>query len=106
MHFAASTEEAGARAFCRAFGGGSRDFGVDVDALLVTSSEAPANATSATKDPRPRMLVDAQRLLASRYDATPGTTYLLRPDQHVCARWREFDAAALQAAIARATGRH
>jgi 3-(3-hydroxy-phenyl)propionate hydroxylase len=106
VHFAASTEEAGARAFCRAFGGGSRDFGVDVDALLVTSSEAPANATSATKDPRPRMLVDAQRLLASRYDATPGTTYLLRPDQHVCARWREFDAAALQAAIARATGRH
>jgi 3-(3-hydroxy-phenyl)propionate hydroxylase len=51
------------------------------------------------------VLVDAERLLAARYDAKPGTTYLLRPDQHVCARWRAFDAQALQAAIARATAR-
>ena len=27
-------------------------------------------------------------LSARRYDARPGTTYLIRPDQHVCARWR------------------
>ena len=30
-------------------------------------------------------------LAASRYDAAPGTTYLIRPDGHVCARWRHFD---------------
>jgi 3-(3-hydroxy-phenyl)propionate hydroxylase len=44
-------------------------------------------------------------LAARRYDARPGTCYLIRPDQHVAARWRRFDAAAVRAAIARATGR-
>jgi 3-(3-hydroxy-phenyl)propionate hydroxylase len=48
-------------------------------------------------------LVDAEGMLAARYDAQPGTTYLLRPDQHVCARWRRYDAGALRAAAARAT---
>ncbi len=46
---------------------------------------------------------DREGLAAGRYDAHPGTVYLLRPDQHVCARWREFDPAAVRAAIARAT---
>ncbi len=49
-----------------------------------------------------RDLVDAQGLLGSRYDGRPGTTYLIRPDQHVAARWRSFDAARIEAAIARA----
>ena len=47
---------------------------------------------------------DVRGLVARRYDARPGTCYLLRPDQHVCARWRSFDAAAIRAAIARAIG--
>lgn len=47
---------------------------------------------------------DNEGLVASRYDARPGTCYLLRPDQHVCARWRMFDLGAVRAAIARATG--
>jgi 3-(3-hydroxy-phenyl)propionate hydroxylase len=49
------------------------------------------------------VLVDTQGLVARRYDARPGTTYLVRPDQHVAARWRAFDAAAVRAAVARAT---
>jgi 3-(3-hydroxy-phenyl)propionate hydroxylase len=49
-------------------------------------------------------IADASGLLAKRYDARPGTCYLFRPDQHVCARWRSFDLDAVHAAIARATG--
>jgi 3-(3-hydroxy-phenyl)propionate hydroxylase len=50
------------------------------------------------------VLEDAEGLAAKRYDARPGTFYLLRPDQHVCARWRDLDVAAVRAALARATG--
>jgi 3-(3-hydroxy-phenyl)propionate hydroxylase len=46
-------------------------------------------------------LADPEGLLALRYDGQPGTTYLLRPDQHVAARWRAFDRDKIQAAIAR-----
>jgi 3-(3-hydroxy-phenyl)propionate hydroxylase len=50
------------------------------------------------------MIEDAEGLLARRYDARPGTFYLLRPDQHVAARWRRVEPALVQAALARATG--
>jgi len=49
------------------------------------------------------VLVDAQGWMAKRYDAQAGTAYLLRPDQHVVARWRQLQPAAVQAAVARAT---
>jgi 3-(3-hydroxy-phenyl)propionate hydroxylase len=48
------------------------------------------------------VVVDAQGWMAKRYDAQTGTAYLLRPDQHVLARWRQFNPAAVQAAVARA----
>ena len=50
------------------------------------------------------VIQDKERLIAARYDARQGTCYLVRPDQHVCARWRTFDTAAVRRAIARATG--
>jgi 3-(3-hydroxy-phenyl)propionate hydroxylase len=49
------------------------------------------------------VLEDAKGIAAQRYDAKPGTVYLLRPDQHVAARWRALDAAKVTAAVARAT---
>jgi 3-(3-hydroxy-phenyl)propionate hydroxylase len=48
-------------------------------------------------------LEDRRGVFAKRYDARPGTVYLVRPDQHVAARWRSFDADRLGAAVARAT---
>ncbi len=62
---------------------------------VVPAGAAPAGAA---------MIEDAEGLLARRYDARPGTFYLLRPDQHVAARWRRVEPALVQAALARATG--
>ena len=55
---------------------------------------------------RPGVIIDHDGLVASRYDARDGTVVLLRPDQHVCARWRRFDLAHVRGAIARATANH
>ena len=49
-------------------------------------------------------LTDPEGLLAQRLDASEGTAYLIRPDQHVCARWRQPTEAAVTAALATATG--
>jgi 3-(3-hydroxy-phenyl)propionate hydroxylase len=45
---------------------------------------------------------DREGLFAQRLDATPGSTYLVRPDQHLCARWRMFDSGAVASARRRA----
>ncbi|MDO8375583.1 MAG: FAD-dependent monooxygenase, partial [Aquabacterium sp.] len=72
------------------------DAPIPVHTLLVcgAAGTAPAGA---------QVLVDVKGLAASRCDARPGSAYLLRPDQHVAARWRQLDAAAVRAAVARAT---
>jgi 3-(3-hydroxy-phenyl)propionate hydroxylase len=49
-------------------------------------------------------LVDAAGLAAQRYDAEPGTAYLLRPDGYVAARFRHPTREGLDAALARAAG--
>ena len=71
---------------------------VQVTPLIVTSS--PLNIPGA------KVIVDIQGLMAKRYDAKPGTTYLLRPDQHVVARWRHLNVNVVQTALTRALGSH
>lgn len=70
---------------------------VPVQTLLVTAhpGAAPSGMT---------VLHDRDGLVAQRYDARPGTAYLVRPDQHVAARWRRTEGGLVRAALARATG--
>lgn len=56
--------------------------------------------------PGARTVVDASGLVRRRYDGAPGTVVLLRPDQHVCARWRRVSADAARAALRRALALH
>jgi 3-(3-hydroxy-phenyl)propionate hydroxylase len=49
-------------------------------------------------------LSDPAGLANARYDAEPGTAYLLRPDGYVAARFRHPTYSALDAALVRAAG--
>jgi len=49
-------------------------------------------------------VVDRQMTLARRYDAVQDACYLIRPDQHIAARWRQPDAAHVRDALLRASG--
>ena len=49
---------------------------------------------------------DTTGALAERYLGTAASAvYLIRPDQHVAARWESFDAAAVQDALRIACGK-
>ena len=72
-----------------------QSFALPVLLVLPAGVKAPAGVAA---------IEDSEGLLAARFDAQPGTVYLLRPDQHVAARWRALDVAALQSALSRAMG--
>ena len=60
----------------------------------------PPGGTAPLVDADSVSLVDADGLAARRYDAAiSGAVYLLRPDQHVCARWRRPSAGQLRSAV-------
>ena len=68
---------------------------IAIEAIIVAPrGQAPAGL---------KTLIDTDGCIAQRYDLRPGTTYLVRPDQHVAARWRALDASKIKAAVARAT---
>ncbi|MCM2287948.1 MAG: FAD-dependent oxidoreductase [Sulfuritalea sp.] len=77
-----------------ALAGLSRD-GIAVQPLVISAKPGRAGDIPVLDDPR--------GIAAQRYDATPGTVYLLRPDQHVAARWRKLDVDKVRAAVAKAT---
>jgi 3-(3-hydroxy-phenyl)propionate hydroxylase len=47
---------------------------------------------------------DEASLFQQRYDARAGSAYLVRPDQHLCARFRRVESQSLKAAVQRALG--
>jgi 3-(3-hydroxy-phenyl)propionate hydroxylase len=51
-------------------------------------------------------VIDRDGVIAERYDLLPGSVVLLRPDQHVCARWRKPSAEAVRHAMQRALALH
>jgi 3-(3-hydroxy-phenyl)propionate hydroxylase len=51
-----------------------------------------------------RDLIDRDGHFAQRFDASPGAAYLVRPDQHLAARWRTPGTASLTAAARRMHG--
>ena len=82
--------------------GGFQILTIDTDAPeMVTEDgvEASRLAVSAGDDPG--------GALAARYlGEASSAVYLIRPDQHVAARWPVFEATAVRAAIRTATGRN
>ncbi|SAL78648.1 FAD-dependent oxidoreductase [Caballeronia choica] len=74
------------------------DLPVPVRSLIVVPRGAAVKAA-----PGVTVVEDLEGIVTHRFDARPGTFYLLRPDQHVCARWRALDAASIGAALNRAT---
>ena len=74
-------------------------FGAAEDRPCVKADGIEARIVTVGRD-----IDDPAGLLAQRYGAAPGTTYLFRPDQYVAARWPRFDQAAIEAAVRRATG--
>lgn len=76
------------------------------DDAAAAGALAAVQAGSDGRLPVQVLRLSATGLAAERYGAQPGTVYLLRPDQHVCARWRAPTAADVSAALHKALQWH
>ncbi len=79
--------------------------GLPLKVTCITPGAAHAGLQTSQADaPWLQTLYDAQGRVHRRYGVTrPGAAYLLRPDQHICARWLRLDAQRLDAALRQAT---
>lgn len=75
------------------------DAGPGVAVVRVLPAGAPASGGAGE-----RRLIDTQGLAMRRYGAEGGGVYLLRPDQHVAARWRQPTPGEVACALGRARG--
>jgi len=81
---------------------------VDLRILVVHAHDVSASQATAPSDhltsPFVNHVLDLKGRIKERYDLTPGAAYLIRPDQHICARWRQPSAPEVEAAYRRALG--
>ena len=76
-----------------------RSLGGEVRLTLIVARPTD-NATAGV-----RVIEDVEGLMRQRYDSVAGTVYLLRPDQHVAARWRAPRLVEVLEGLVRAQGR-
>ncbi|MCL7929213.1 FAD-dependent oxidoreductase [Halomonas llamarensis] len=76
---------------------------VQHDLDLVILGPAPAELSEL---PRSLVIDDVHGSVRERYRLSGGAGYLLRPDQHVTARWAQVSAEAVESALACALGAH
>ena len=69
-----------------------------VRCILIVSPELEGDI-----EPEVEYVVDQDSILSSRYDVRTGACYLIRPDQHIAARWRNVDLNRISEALECAT---
>lgn len=89
------------------FGESPAEFRIDVSSTLEGVRVKPILITRLAARSTQGLCVihDHDGRLYSSFDATAGCAYLIRPDGHVCARWRSWDEAHLAQALRRALTR-
>ena len=70
----------------------AKNNGVPLKLLAITQQNADVLGADKT-------LFDPQQRFQLRYAVSAGGAYLFRPDQHVCARWLQVDAARLLSSL-------
>ena len=75
---------------------------VHADAIAALAAASPSCRVVSVGNGSGADVRDVEGLLGQRYDARRGSSFLFRPDQHLCARWRSFDVHDVLAAASRA----